>query len=124
MISQSQCCKEELKRQHSFKSVAHKVYTAKEKERFIGSREKQNSGDSEMSSIQIRQCQAGSAHNVYVAEQRKHEQQMRLNRLHQFIREHMAERDRKTNKKERSIQTFKKDQKKAIFLNYDLRYVS
>ena len=90
----------------------------------MGSREKQNSGDSEMSAIQIRQRQASSAHNVYVAEQRKHEHQMRLNRLHQFIREHMAERDRKTNKSERSIQTFRKDQKKAIFLNYDLRYVS
>ena len=67
--------------------------------------------------------EAGPAHNLHVAREKERQHQLRLHRLHQFIRNEMAERHEKA-KKDRSIQTFKELQKTAIFLNYDLRYVS
>ena len=63
------------------------------------------------------------AHNLQVAREKEHDHQMRLRRLHQFLCDEMTERDKKT-RNHRSIQIFKQRKKKAIFLNYDLRYVS
>ena len=67
--------------------------------------------------------EAGPAHNLHVAREKERQHQLRLHRLHQFIRNEMAERHEKA-KKDRSIQTFKELQKTAIYLNYDLRCVS
>ena len=67
--------------------------------------------------------EASQAHNIYVSKEKERQYKMRLNRLHQFIRNQMTERDEKANK-ERSIKIFKGLQKTAIFLNYDLRCVS
>ena len=67
--------------------------------------------------------EASQAHNIYVAKEKERQYKMRLQRLHQFIRNQMNERDENA-KKERSIQIFKGLQKTAVFLNYDLRCVS
>ena len=63
------------------------------------------------------------AHNLQVAREKEHDHQLRLRRLHQFLCDEMNERDKKT-RNHRSIQIFKERKKKAIFLNYDLRFVS
>ena len=62
------------------------------------------------------------AHNLHVAREKEHDQ-MRLRKLHQFLYDEMTERDQKT-RNDRSIQIFKERKKQAVFLNYDLRYVS
>lgn len=67
--------------------------------------------------------EASQAHNIYVAKEKERQYKMRLQRLHQFIRNQMTERDEKA-KKEQSIQIFKGLQKTAVFLNFDLRCVS
>ena len=63
------------------------------------------------------------AHNLHVAREIEHDHQMRLRKLHQFLYDEMTERDQKI-KSDRSKQIFKERKKKAIFLNYDLQYVS
>ena len=109
-------------------SSARAIHIGKEKERFGNVPENQNSGKSGLQAIAIEHIdvvtnEAGPAHNLHVAREKERQHQQRLHRLHQFIRNEMAERHEKA-KKEQSILTFKERQKTAVFLNYDLRYVS
>ena len=60
--------------------------------------------------------------NLHVARVKEHDQ-IRLRKLHQFLYDEMTERDKKT-RNDRSIQIFKERKKQAVFLNYDLRFVS
>ena len=76
----------------------------------------------------IRQCpmifspETHEYENLHAARVKEHDQ-IRLRKLHQFLYDEMTERDQKT-RNDRSIQIFKERQQQAVFLNYDLRYVS